>query len=161
MNDLSHADALALDAKDQLAGIRALFELPGDVIFMDANSVGPMPKVARAKAQGLLDDWVNLRRRGWSQRQWLEMPSLLGDAIAPLIGARPGQVAMCDSTTLNQFKAVSHAVALRPERRVILTQNGNFPTDVHVLQGMVRRGEGLLSLKFVDSEDEAVAALNH
>src|SRR5262245_11279290 len=98
---------------------------------MDANSVGPMPRAVRDGAKGLLDDWVNLRRRGWSQRPWLEMPSLLGDAIAPFIGAAPGTVVMCDSTTLNQYKAVSHALALRPDKRVILTQNGNFPTDVH------------------------------
>ncbi len=160
MSKLTAADAQALDAGDDLAAIRELFELPDDVIFMDANSVGPMPKAVRQKAQGLLDDWVNLRRRGWSQRQWLEMPSLLGDAISPMIGAGRGQVVMCDSTTLNQFKAVSHALALRPERRVILTQNGNFPTDVHVLQAIVRSSNGLLSLRFVDSEDEAVAALD-
>jgi kynureninase len=82
MPPLTQQDALDLDFADPLAPIRELFELPDDVIFMDANSVGPMPKAARQKAAGLLDDWVNLRRRGWSQRQWLEMPSLLGDAIA-------------------------------------------------------------------------------
>ncbi|MBI2718335.1 MAG: aminotransferase class V-fold PLP-dependent enzyme [Rhizobiales bacterium] len=160
MTALSAAAAQALDALDPLAPIRELFELPDDVIFMDANSVGPMPKAARGKAKGLLDDWVNLRRRGWSQRQWLEMPSLLGDCIAPLIGAGPGEVVMCDSTTLNQFKAVSHALTLRPERRTLLTQNGNFPTDVHVLQGIAAASEGRLSLRFVDSEDEAVAAMD-
>ena len=161
MTSLNLATAQALDAQDGLAAIRELFELTEDVIFMDANSVGPMPRAVRQKAQVLLDDWVRLRRRGWSQRQWLEMPSLLGDAIAPMIGAGPGEVVMCDSTTLNQFKAVSHALALRPDRRVILTQNGNFPTDVHVLQGIVRASEGKLSLCFVDREDEAIAALGH
>jgi kynureninase len=160
MPPLSLADAQRLDAEDPLAGVRELFELPDGVIFLDANSVGPMPKAARAKAKGLLDDWVNLRRRGWSQRQWLEMPSLLGDAIAPLIGAGPGQVVMCDSTTLNQFKAVSHCLAMRPERHVILTQNGNFPTDVHVLQGIVRSAGGRLGLRFVETEEEAIAALD-
>ena len=160
MSNVSAALAQSLDATDPLAQVRDLFELPEGVIFMDANSVGPMPKAVRAKAQGLLDDWVNLRRRGWSQRQWLDMPSLLGDAIAPMIGAGPGQVVMCDSTTLNQFKAVSHCLALRPDRHVILTQNGNFPTDVHVLQGLVKSSGGRLSLRFADSEDEAVAALD-
>lgn len=161
MKHLSAPTADSLDASDPLPGIRDLFELPDKVIFLDANSVGPMPRSARQKAQGLLDDWVKLRRRGWSNRQWLEMPSLLGDAIAPLIGAGPDQVVMCDSTTLNQFKAVRHALALRPDRRVILTQHGNFPTDVHVLQAIVRSSEGLLKLRFVDGEDEAVATLDH
>ncbi len=160
MTRLTAADAQALDAKDILAPIREFFELPAGLIFMDANSVGPMPKAVRQKAQGLLDDWVNLRRRGWSQRQWLEMPSILGDAIAPMIGAGPGEVVMCDSTTLNQFKAVSHCLLLRPDRRVILTQHGNFPTDVHVLQGIVKASGGRVSLHFVESEDEAVEALD-
>ena len=160
MGEVNPRLAQELDKADPLAHVRDLFELPDGVIFMDANSVGPMPRGVRAKAKGLLDDWVNLRRRGWSQRQWLDMPSRLGDAIAPMIGAGPGQVVMCDSTTLNQFKAVSHCLALRPDRRVIVTQNGNFPTDVHVLQGMVRGSGGRLALHFVDSENEAVAALD-
>src|SRR5262245_48822585 len=102
---LTHKDAIALDAADPLASLSALFELKPGAIFMDANSIGPMPKVVRSTAMGLLDDWVALRRRGWSNRQWLDMPSLLGDAIAPIIGADPGEVVVCDSTTINQFKA--------------------------------------------------------
>lgn len=149
-----------LDQADPLAELRDLFELPEDIIFMDANSVGPMPKAARQKADGLLDDWVRLRRRGWSQRQWLEMPSLLGDAIAPLIGAGRGEVVMCDSTTLNQFKAVSHCLALRPQRRFILSQKGNFPTDLHVLQGLVAHSGGRLALRLVDTDAQALEAMD-
>ncbi len=160
MPALTLQDALTLDQADPLAAIRELFELPEGVIFMDANSVGPMPKAARQKAMGLLDDWVALRRRGWSQRQWLEMPSLLGDAIAPMIGAGPGDVVMSDSTTVNQFKAVSHTLALLPERRIILSQNGNFPTDVHVLQGIVHASGGKISLRFVNDESEAIEAMD-
>src|SRR5690349_13873240 len=133
---MSLEEARRRDEADPLRHIRNLFELKPGTIFMDANSVGPMPKAARAAAQGLLDDWVSLRRRGWAERDWLDMPSKLGDAIAPMIGAGPGEVVVCDSTTLNQFKAVSHALALNAGRRVIITQNGNFPTDVHVLQGI-------------------------
>jgi kynureninase len=160
MPKLTEADARARDRNDPLAAIRELFELPDGTIFMDANSVGPMPKAARRKAAGLLDDWVNLRRRGWSQRQWLDMPSLLGDAIAPMIGAGRGEVVMCDSTTLNQYKAVTHCLALRPDRATILTQNGNFPTDVHVLQGLVQASGGRLRLRFIDTEEEAIAAMD-
>jgi kynureninase len=160
MTKASLAEAQALDAADPMAGLRDLFELPDGTIFMDANSVGPMPRAARRKAEALLDDWVNLRRRGWSRRRWLDMPSLLGDAVAPLIGAPRGSVVMCDSTTLNQFKAVSHCLALRPGRGTIVTQNGNFPTDVHVLQGLVRASQGRLALKYADSEEEAFAALD-
>ena len=161
MSELSLSLAQHLDSRDDLSAIRDLFECPENMIFMDANSVGPMPKAVRQKSEALLDDWVNLRRRGWSQRQWLEMPSLLGDCIAPMIGAAPGTVVMCDSTTLNQYKAIRHALALRSDRYVILTQNGNFPTDVHVLQGIARASGGMISVRFVDTEDEALAALDH
>ena len=101
---LTVKDAQALDAADPLAGIAGLFEAKPGVIFMDANSIGPMPRTVRTSAEGLLDDWVNLRRRGWSSRDWLDMPSKLGDAIAPMIGADPGSVVVCDSTTINQFQ---------------------------------------------------------
>lgn len=157
---LALSDAQRLDTGDALAWARDLFEVPDGVIFMDANSVGPMPKASRQAAQGLLDDWVGLRRRGWSVRRWLDMPSLLGDAIAPMIGAGPGTIVMCDSTTLNQFKAVSHCLAINAGRAVILTQNGNFPTDVHVLQGIVEASAGKLSIRYVNTEVEAIAALD-
>jgi kynureninase len=88
------------------------------------------------------------------------MPSKLGDAIAPVIGADPGSVVVCDSTTVNQFKAVSHCLGINAARSVILSQNGNFPTDVHVIQALVEASGGRLSLRFIDSEDEAVAAMD-
>ena len=157
MTTRSHAERL--DAADQLQPLADLFERSEGVIFMDANSVGPMPRAARAAAKGLIDDWVNLRRRGWSVRRWLDMPSLLGDAIAPVVGADPGEIVFCDSTTLNQYKAVTHCLAMRPGRGVIVTQDGNFPTDVHVLQGLVRSRSGC-AIRFVSSEDEAIAALD-
>jgi kynureninase len=157
---LTRKHALALDAADPLASLRDLFELKPGTIFMDANSIGPMAKAVRQSAEGLLDDWVNLRRRGWSNRQWLDMPSRLGDAIAPVIGADPGDVVVCDSTTINQFKAVAHCLAINHARSVILSQSGNFPTDVHVIQGMVEASRGRLSLRFIDTEEEAIAAMD-
>jgi kynureninase len=157
---LTRKDAIALDAADPLASLAELFELKPGTIFMDANSIGPMPKAVRASAEGLLDDWVALRRRGWSNRQWLDMPSLLGDAIAPILGAELGSVVVCDSTTINQFKAVAHCLAINHERSVILSQNGNFPTDVHAVQGIVEASRGRLSLRFIDSEEEAIAAMD-
>ena len=157
---LTLKDAVALDAADPLASLRDLFELKPGTIFMDANSIGPMPKAVRRSAESLLNDWVNLRRRGWSSRPWLDMPSRLGDALAPMIGAGPGEVVVCDSTTINQFKAVAHCLAINHRRAVILSQNGNFPTDIHVLQGIVEGSAGRLSLRFIDTEDEAVAAMD-
>lgn len=155
----SSAQAERLDAADPLRPLADLFERREGVIFMDANSVGPMPRAVRQAAQGLVDDWVNLRRRGWSVRRWLDMPSLLGDAIAPVVGAGPGEIVFCDSTTLNQYKAVTHCLAMRPGRGVIVTQDGNFPTDVHVLQGLAQSRPDC-AIRFVASEAEAIAALD-
>ena len=152
--------AIALDTADKLLYLRDFFELPPDTIYLDANSIGPMPKATRQAAEGLLDDWVTLRRRGWAKRQWLDMPSLLGDAIAPMIGAGEGEVVMCDSTTLNQFKAVAHALALNPDRHLILTQSGNFPTDLHVLEGLKRAFSRNLHIRFCDSENALIEALD-
>jgi kynureninase len=157
---LTHKYAVALDADDPLASLSDLFELKRGIIFMDANSIGPMPKAVRSSAEALLDDWVALRRRGWSSREWLGMPSLLGDAIAPMIGADSDSVVVCDSTTINQFKAVAHCLAINRERSVILTQDGNFPTDVHVIQGIVEASRGRLTMRFIDTEEEAVTAMD-
>ena len=151
--------ARALDAGDPLAAARAQFIRPEGWLFFDANSVGPAPEAARAAASALVEDWAGLRRRGWSQRDWVDMPSILGDAIAPFIGAGPGEVVACDNTTVNLFKAVGHALAINSERTVLLTQDHNFPTDLHVLQGYVRSSGGRLSLRRVNSEAEALAAL--
>ncbi|MGE0240331.1 MAG: aminotransferase class V-fold PLP-dependent enzyme [Parvibaculaceae bacterium] len=157
---LTLKDAMALDAADPLSSLRDQFELKPGTIFLDANSIGPMPKAVRQSAEGLLDDWVTLRRRGWSNRQWLDMPSRLGDAIAPMLGADPGTVVVCDSTTINQFKAVAHCLAINHTRTVILSQNGNFPTDLHVIQGMVEASRGRFSLRLIDTEEEALAAMD-
>lgn len=154
------AEAKALDADDPLAIARDKFEHPEGWMFFDANSVGPMPKAARPAAEKLMDDWVGLRRRGWADRDWVTMPSMLGDALAPLIGAGPGEIVVCDSTTVNLFKATGHALGLQPGRSVIVTQGHNFPTDLHVLQGIAHNSGGEISLKYVTTEDEAIAALD-
>ena len=156
---ISRNDALALDAADPLAPVRAEFETDDTTIYLDANSLGPMPKAVRASAAVFFDEWSKARSKAWGERPWLSLPERLGDAIAPHIGAHPGEVIFCDSTTVNQFKAVAHALAINAGRQVIVTQDSNFPTDVHVLQALVERSAGQLSLQFVDSEDDAIAAL--
>ena len=156
---ISCEDALALDAADPLAPVRAQFETDDSTIYLDANSLGPMPKAVRASAAVFFDEWSRVRSKAWSERPWLSLPGRLGDAIAPHIGAGPGEVVFCDSTTVNQFKAAAHALAINANRSVIVTQDSNFPTDVHVLQALAERSNGKLSLQFVHSEDEAIAAL--
>ena len=120
-------EARALDAGDAIASICSHYAQTEGWIFFDANSVGPAPKSAREAASGLIDEWVNLRRRGWSERDWVDMPALLGDRIAPLIGAGDGEVIVCDNTTVNLYKATGHALAVNRDRTVIVTQAENFP----------------------------------
>ncbi|MCP4316256.1 MAG: aminotransferase class V-fold PLP-dependent enzyme [Hyphomicrobiales bacterium] len=153
-------EARALDAGDRIASICSHYEQPKGWIFFDANSVGPAPKSARDAANGLVDDWVNLRRRGWAERDWVDMPSILGDRIAPMIGAGPGEVVVCDNTTVNLYKATGHALAVNSDRATIVTQAENFPTDLHVLQGFERFSDRAIEIRRVDTEDEAIAAMD-
>jgi kynureninase len=134
-----------LDADDPLFRFRDRFAAPeAKTIFLDANSVGAMPKDVPARAERLWQLWVEHRRRGWTISDWLEKPRLLGAAIAHLIGARPDDVIVTDNTSINLFKLLSLALHLRPERRVVLTEPGNFPTDLFIAQGLARwLGDGV------------------
>lgn len=152
--------AAELDRADPVAAYVKRFASRDDWVFLDGNSVGAMPVGAAERAHALIDDWTNLRRCGWSKREWLDRPAQIGDAVARLIGAGPGEVTACDSTTLNLYKAASHAVALNPERNVILTQTGNFPTDLFVLQGLVKASGGRLRIEHASDEEDALAKLD-
>lgn len=152
--------ARALDANDPISSVCDHFEQPEDWIFFDPNSIGPTPKTARAAAGNLIDEWVNLRRRGWAERDWINMPSKLGDRIAPLIGARAGEVIVCDNTTVNLYKAVGHALAVNNDRTAIVTPVENFPTDLHVLQGIEKSADRPLTVRYVETEDDAIAAMD-
>jgi kynureninase len=110
---------------------------PG-VLYFDANSIGAMPTSVPARVARLLRDWRVLRRRGWSEADWLDAPRRLGDKLAPVLGARQGTVAVGDSTTVNLYKALGSALALRPRRRVIVSEAGTFPTDLYVAEGIAR-----------------------
>ena len=120
---------------DPFARTRALFELPEGVIYLDGNSLGPLPRAARERASQVVSrEWGDLLIRGWNEAGWIDLPSRVGARIARLIGAEEGSVRAADSTSVNLFKLLSAALALRPGRRVILSDSGNFPTDLYVAQ---------------------------
>lgn len=132
-------DPEALDRDDPLAARRALFDLPAGVIYLDGNSLGPLPHAARARMRAVIDgEWGEGLIRSWNTAGWIDLPQRVGDRIARLIGAPAGSVIAADSTTLNVTKALAAAVALRPDRRVILTDSGNFPTDIYAAEGLAR-----------------------
>ena len=127
----------ALDRDDPLAFARDRFDLPPGVIYLDGNSLGALPKAtADALAQQTRDAWGRGLIRSWNSAGWIDAPLRVGARIARLIGAGADEVVVTDSTSVNLFKLASAAVALRPGRRVILSEPGNFPTDLYMLQGL-------------------------
>ena len=128
--------ARALDAADRLRGFRSRFVLPPGVIYLDGNSLGPMPLAARAKLAEVAErEWGEGLIRSWNDADWIGAPERVGAKIARLIGAAPGEVVVADSTSVNLFKLLVAALRARPDRRVVLTETGNFPTDLYVAGG--------------------------
>ena len=133
---IDRAAATALDAGDPLAAFRDRFHIPdAGVIYLDGNSLGMPPKRTLERLTEVYqNDWATGLIRSWDY--WLDMPQRVGDALAPLIGAAPGEVVLHDNTTLNVYQAVHGAIALRPDRRVIAISPDDFPTDRYVVDGI-------------------------
>lgn len=135
----NRGDALALDAADPLVHCRQRFQLPADLIYLDGNSLGALPvAVGDVMAEVVAQEWGSGLIRSWNERNWIDLPTIVGEKIAPLLGAGPGQVIATDSTSVNLFKLLSAALSLNPRRRVVLSASGNFPTDLYVAQGLGR-----------------------
>jgi kynureninase len=126
----------AMDAGDPLARCRERFFLPEGVVYLDGNSLGALPMAAVGRAREVVEaEWGEELIRSWNSRGWIEAPQRVGAKIAPLIGARPHEVIVADSTSVNLFKLIVAAAALSPERPVLLSEAGNFPTDLHIAGG--------------------------
>ena len=162
----TRADLVALDRADPLAARRGAFDLPPGVIYLDGNSLGALPRATAARVGDVMTrQWGAGLIRSWNTHDWIGAPARVGAMIAPLIGAAAHEVVVADSTSVNLFKLVCGAVALRPERRVILTEPGNFPTDLYILQGVAGLLSPRVEVKTVPREalaahiDETVAAV--
>lgn len=157
----SRAAAAALDAHDRLAAFRARFYLPEGVIYLDGNSLGPLPHETRRRlAQVMEAEWGEGLIRSWNAAGWIALPQRIGDKLARLLGAQPGEVIVGDSTSINLFKALAAALALRPERRCIVSERDNFPTDLYMAQGLIELlGNGYtLRLAAADEIADAIGA---
>ena len=153
---ISLAQAQALDAADPLRHFRERFTLPEGVIYLDGNSLGALPRATPARvAEVVAQEWGQGLIRSWNDSDWITLPQRVGAKIARLIGAAPDEVVACDSTSVNLYKALAAALALRPGRNVILSEPGNFPTDLYVVQGLERLG--LAELRLVEPERLAEA----
>lgn len=121
------------------ARTRAAFHLPQGVTYLDGNSLGPMPVAAADRvAQMMRDEWSEMLITGWNKAGWYVQPRKVGDRIARLIGAGAGEVVMGDTLSIKVFQALSAALALRPDRKVVLSDSGNFPSDLYVAEGITR-----------------------
>jgi len=147
----SRDEALALDATDPLAPLRAQFALPDGVIYLDGNSLGVLPRATPVRvAEVVQQEWGEGLIRSWNTAGWIDLPQRVGDKIARLVGARPGELVVADSTSVNLFKVLSAALALSrdagPERRVILSERSNFPTDLYIAETLARDDGATLQL---------------
>ncbi|MBT6386493.1 MAG: kynureninase, partial [Alphaproteobacteria bacterium] len=134
----SRDDCVARDAADPIASSRDAFILPEGVIYLDGNSLGPVTKASAARVQKVVhEEWAQGLIRSWNDADWINSGTRIGDRIAKLIGADDGEVVVGDSTSVNVFKQVATAVKLRPGRKVIVSEEGNFPTDLYMVQGLI------------------------
>jgi kynureninase len=156
---IDRADCAVMDRDDPLASMRDRFILPEGVIYLDGNSLGPVPKAVPARVARMIEqEWGRNLITGWLADGWMEKPLVLGDRVARLIGAGPGEVAVVDTTSINLFKLLASALRLRPGRKVILSNHENFPTDLYMAQGLSDwLGQGH-ELRLV-AEDEIEAAI--
>jgi kynureninase len=163
---MTRSDCLARDAADALAPLRALFALPEGVIYLDGNSLGARPKAALARAQDVIArEWGEDLIRSWNTAGWFDLPKRLGDRLAPLIGARAGEVVVNDTTSLNLFKALAAALKMQADgpgaaRRTIITERSNFPTDIYMAQGLTSWLDRGYQVKLVDSVAALPAAID-
>jgi kynureninase len=159
----------AWDAADPLAPMRQRFSLPEGVIYLDGNSLGALPAATGPRlAAAVQAEWGQGLIRSWNDHDWIGAPARVGAKIAGLIGARPGEVIVADSTSVNLYKLIHAALGARPGRKLILTEPGNFPTDLYVAQGVSALAEGVsLRLRPADQlldaidEDVALVMLTH
>tara|TARA_R110002020_G_scaffold34066_26_gene103793 strand:- start:60941 stop:62107 length:1167 start_codon:yes stop_codon:yes gene_type:complete len=130
-----------------------MFDLPDGVTYLDGNSLGPLPKAAVERARRTMaDEWGPMLITGWNNAKWMDLPGRLGDRIGRLIGAPAGSTVVGDTLSIKVYQAVASAIEMRPGRRIVLSDNGNFPSDLYMADGLLRSlGQGY-QLKVVDPE---------
>lgn len=145
---------------------KKLFRLPENITYLDGNSLGPLPKSALAKMNtAMQDEWGDMLISAWNKADWINQPRKLGDRIGRLVGAENGTIIVGDTLSLKVYQALSCALEMRPDRRVILSDNGNFPSDLYMAQGLIKslgRGHSLKAPApedVINHIDETVAVL--
>lgn len=152
----SRAACEAFDRADPIRAFRDRFRLPEGVIYLDGNSLGALPKAAAERVTKVLDvEWGEHLVDGWLKDNWMGLSETLGDKIAKLIGADAGEVIVVDTTSINVHKVIASAMLMRPDRRTLLTDKGNFPTDVYMAQGLIEFLGRQHRIKMVEEDEVA------
>jgi len=172
MNPISLDDCRALDAKDPLHELSHQFQLPPGVIYLDGNSLGALPRTSAARvAEVVTQEWGQGLIRSWNSAGWFEAPRRIGDKIARLVGAGPSELVATDSTSTNLFKVLSAALNMvrqdAPQRKTVISERSNFPTDLYIAEALCRERGCRLQLVELDeiagslNPDVAVLMLTH
>lgn len=145
---------------------KELFHLPDGMIYLDGNSLGPLPRAVPERLASMLqDEWGELLITGWNKADWMGQPSRVGDRVGRLIGAPTGSVVLGDTLSVKVYQAVAAAIEMRPDRNVVLSDTGNFPTDLYMADGLLKTLKAGHVLKLaepqdvMDAIDETVAAV--
>jgi kynureninase len=163
---------VARDLSDPLGAFRDRFVVPDGLIYLDGNSLGPMPRAAAdILHRTVVQEWGHDLIGSWNSAGWFDMPVRLGDRVGAVLGADTGQTVVCDTTSINLFKALHAAIGLRPDRDVVIAEAGSFPTDLYIIEGVMnsagrpmhRRliGADAASLDALLDERTAVVVLSH
>ncbi|MGX5696701.1 kynureninase [Agromyces soli] len=163
-HSIDRATCADLDAADPLAAFRERFELPAGVVYLDGNSLGALPRSTPAHLERVIrEEWGTGLIRSWNDAGWFDKPRTLGDRIAPLIGAAPGEVVLGDSTSASLFQVAVAAARLRPGRNAIVSERSSFPTDLYMLESVQElAGDGSgdpLERRLIDDESDLDAVL--
>ena len=166
MANITRKNLERLDREDPLAVFRDEFYLPEGMIYLNGNSLGAMPRKAVDRARRVVEvEWADGLIGSMNTAGWYELPQTLGRKVAPLVGAKPNEVVLTDSAGIVQYKALAAALQIQPDRRVIVMEGSNFPTDNYMAQGLVGQLDDGYTIRFaeademIDAIDEDVAAI--
>src|ERR1700682_73349 len=148
------------DLVDPLRSCRDRFVIPDGIIYLDGNSLGPMPRAAADVLNHTIErEWGQDLIRSWNSAGWFDMPVRLGDRLGALIGAAPGQTLVCDTTSINLYKAIHAAIGLRPDRNVVIAEDQSFPTDLYIIEGAMKSAGRPMKRRLIGTDGPSIEAL--